>query len=75
LSRPYIEIFFVDASWVASASDTIRIVERAAKTLKRMLVNLPKNGALVLFGNPNAEKPTLSDARIHLQASCRFGMG
>jgi len=75
LSRPYIEIFFDPLPSPTGAILAIRIVEQAVHTLEWVQPNLPKNGALVLFGNPNAEKTTSSDARFPLEVSCRFGMG
>jgi hypothetical protein len=75
LSLPYIEIFLVVRQVSLCGISAIRIVEHAIKPPSSIPANLPKNGALALFGNPNVENQGFGDARFRLLVSCRFGMG
>jgi hypothetical protein len=74
LSLPYIEIFLVVRQVSPCGISAIRIVEHAINLPSFIPANLPKNGALALFGNPNVENLGFGDARFWLLVSCRFGI-
>lgn len=52
--RPYIDIFLADPFDNFEVLSRIRIVEQGHLSPKRIWLNRPKYGALVIFGIPNA---------------------